>query len=141
MVILTKASSANASAGINIRLNTDTGNNYIAVANQFIATATGTDLTQAAITAVDSETNRIQVGVMGADASRAVFGGVTIDGCNTANLKPYIVIGGGNAGNGTQRSYEGMGHYAGTSVISSVSAFSGSGNFDDGTMFIYGSAV
>ena len=64
-----------------------------------------------------------------------------ISGCNASGVKVFNAGGTGNpsASNG-QSAYFVGGYYNSGTVISSVSALSSSGNFDNGTIFVYTSA-
>ena len=77
---------------------------------------------------------------MSDNAASVVHGGFFINGANTAGLKMIMGTGGGTAGGGEgQLVNSRIGYYNSSSVISSISLFSSSGNFDAGTVFIYGS--
>ena len=138
MVRLSSASSVNDGDSIGIRLNTDTGSNYYATQNRIVATSSYSSSNIQASGPGASDV--VYLGVMSFQGS-GVSGGMYIDGCNTTNLKIFSYVGGANQSGNGQTQYSGMGHYTGSSVISSVSVFSSSGNFDGGTVFIYGSAV
>lgn len=63
--------------------------------------------------------------------------GVMIFGANTSGVKTVQVLAGNNGEASTYGNFA-MGKYTGTSVISSIRVFMSSGNFDAGTMRIYG---
>jgi len=65
--------------------------------------------------------------------------GIMIFGANTAGIKPVQILAGNNGETSTYGNFT-MGRYAGTSVISSIKVQQSSGNFDAGTMKIYGAA-
>ena len=60
------------------------------------------------------------------------------DGCNSSGMKSFIGMAVGTGTN--QVSSQQIGYYNSSSTISSVSAFSGQGNFDAGTIYVYTSA-
>ena len=124
------SSSASASAFIYLVLNADGSSaNYPTVQRKLSAAATSDD----------SQTGRTYflLGQMGSSAANSVNGVATIFGANSTGLKPVILTG---SASGTGNSGQtGQGLYKGTSVISSISAYSDTGNFDSGTIYIYGS--
>jgi len=140
MVLLDAASSASANSLIGIRLNTDTGNNYFNYAVNSLATAT--------YEAPDNwrtftgSTSSVRMGVTSANAASGVTGGITLSGCNSSGVKAFIASGCGspNASN-TQEAYWSQGYYNSATVITSISVFSTTGNFDGGTVFVYTSAA
>jgi hypothetical protein len=117
------ASSVSASSYFLFRMNTDSGANY-----------------EHAITGSDNEANtaanNFLLGRMGTAAGDSFNGFFLIDGTNAAGRKPFQGIGVGNGG--SARWYNVSGSYFGTSTISSVSIISETGNFDAGTIYIYG---
>jgi len=127
------ASSANAGSTMTIRFNTDSGTNYL---------WTGLQITQASPNTIDyvsafAGSTAITLGKMGTDlASRSVYGTVIMSGCNATTPKPFNASG-MSSGTGTS-GWIVNGSYIGTSAISSVSIISDSGNFDAGTIYIYG---
>jgi hypothetical protein len=126
------SSSASASAFIYLALNGDgSSSNYPVVTRKLSAAATSDD----------SSTGRTYflLGQMGSSAGNSVSGVATIFGANSTGLKPVIITG---SASGTGNSGQtGQGLYKGTSVISSISAYSDTGNFDSGTIYIYGSVA
>ena len=65
-----------------------------------------------------------------------VSGYANVWNCNSTEVKPFLTAGVGS-GSG-YRSYFDMGHYSGTSAISSVSITCTAGSFDAGTIYVYG---
>ena len=63
-----------------------------------------------------------------------------IFGCNGAGYKPFYFISFGNtSGSGTApETLHGNGAYINSSVVTSVSVTSSTGNFDGGTLYVYG---
>jgi hypothetical protein len=117
------ASSVSASSYFLLRLNTDSGLNY-----------------EYAITQSDNEistsNDKFLLGRMGTAAGDTFGGYWLIDGTNASGRKPFQGIG---IGTGTApRNYNISGSYFGTSTISSVSIISETGNFDAGTIYVYG---
>ena len=138
MVLLDDASSASAGSLIGIRLNTDTGNNYYSTGatNDGLSTYASTYLARE-----EGTTSVFRVGLMSAAAGSTVCGYVLISGCNSSGVKVMTSAGTGTAaGNNDHRAYYMGGYYNSASVITSVSVFSFTGNFDAGTVFVYTSA-
>ena len=75
---------------------------------------------------------------MGTSASNVVGAAALLDGCNSSGMKTITGVGYGTGTN--QVSSQQIGYYNSASTISSVSAFSGQGSFDAGTMYVYTSA-
>jgi hypothetical protein len=128
-IYINDASSASASSDFNLRLNTDTGSNYkffgLSLKNNAdvvyrVDSASSTSVTLANIGHTDGTANIL----------------IKIDGTNAVGVKPINVAGAGTDTNGEGRVMNGI--YTGTSTISSVSLISSIGNFDGGTMYIYG---
>lgn len=120
--------SAGASAAFTLRVNGDTASNYYYV--KFGQSA-------GAITTGGGNDSAWQLGTQGnATANKISIGEIRIDGCNAAGIKNYWAVTDTNGTSDECGVY--MGHYVGTSTISSVSIISSSGNFDGGTMYVYG---
>jgi hypothetical protein len=132
-VRVSAASSVNAGATMTIRFNADSGSNYL---------WQGLQITQASPNTIDNVsaiagTTSITLAKTGTDSeSRSVYGTVIMSGCNATTPKPYSASG-TSSGSGTA-GWIVNGSYIGTSAISSVSIISDTGNFDAGTIFIYG---
>jgi len=140
LILIDNASSANTTANINVRLNTDTGGNY---------TSYGFTVSATTSYAVDnlSDSNLagatyIPVGRMPNIASSQVSGAVMLSGCNASGVKTFISTGSGRGvfGQQFQTAYCVQGFYSGSSTISSISVVSDSGNLDAGTVYVYTSA-
>jgi len=139
MVLVSGGSSASASSIFRVRFNTDTGANYNYYGNKTVADASY-DPGSFTSSNVTGETG-IVIAKMSATASSSMAGGVTITGCNAAGVKAFIANAGASAsGSNTQESYNTQGFYNSSSTISSVSINSSTGNFDNGTVFVYVSA-
>jgi hypothetical protein len=141
MIILQNAS-ANASANLALRFNSDTNNNYgsfgqVQVFNssysrenavQRVATSAG-----GAITFMD----------LSSQGDNSASGYCLVSGANTTAPKVYQLASGSDVnssgGDGATPRVTG-GYYTGSSVISSVSITSNDGNFDNGTIYVYASA-
>ncbi len=132
-VIIDAASSASVPSLFQILLNADTGANYTQVThliksgtpNEAIADYSG--LWANSIYFASMKTNAL-------GQARANF---QIDGTGTAGLKTIQFTTFADAYSTTEM-HAGKGAYKGTSAITSISVKSSSGNFDNGTIYVYG---
>jgi hypothetical protein len=139
LIFVRGASSASGGATFTITINSDTGTNYYRGGGEIDADSTYSASIFSNTGTINSTS--IQLGKMGTNASAVVSGGVRIFGANTSGVKPYTVLGAGNGGggNGQRHSYQ-MGIWTGSATISSISINSDNGNFDAGTIYVYGAA-
>ena len=138
IMILVAGASASANAAIDVRLNTDTGSNYYRYGayqlwdntyNKNNASGFSSAGTSFPIANLSNTTNSVASGYC------------LITGCDAAGVKMMQTAGSANAaGADLFGSYQVGGYYDSASTISSVSLFSGSGNFDAGTVYVYASA-
>jgi len=131
LVYVTGASSVNGGSVFTLRMNGDDAN-YVQLggaaysdSSNFFGPDTGA-------------TNGVNLGRLGSNsAANTVNAFIKIDGANSAGLK--VFSSNGNAsGTSDARSYAMQGYYSGTSAVTSISIVSSSGNFDAGTIFVYG---
>jgi hypothetical protein len=126
----TGASTASANQ-FNVRLNADSGANYYSAGMWFgwgasnAVTGNGTN-TSAGTSFIGGQT---------ANAAGLAYGSYQITGANSTGVKPVIGWGTGQSTGGEM--WTTNGHYAGTSVISSISLVSAA-NFDAGTIYVFG---
>jgi hypothetical protein len=139
LVLFAGASSVNASDYIGLRLNTDSGTNY----TQRGGTVQGASTWAAGNVGTFDQSGAtfIYVGEMSNNAGSFLQGYVELSGCNSSGVKAFTLSGGcfANGGSG-HRFITGGGIYDSSSVITSVSAFSNSSNFDAGSIYVYTSA-
>ena len=139
-VLVQEASSANASSRISIRLNTDTAGNYARAGFTIDPSATYTpgDYVGASTLTFTS----FPLGFTADGEGSRLSGAITITGCNSSGVKQMISTGGGDLFGGTkfQQLSSFQGYYNSATVISSISVFSSTGNFDGGTVYVYTSA-
>ena len=130
MIVAQGVSGVNASPYISFRFNSDdTSGNY-----QYTyigATATTTPFNGYTST---SEVFTCRVGNSASDTANSYL---QVLGANATGLKTFWGIGVGN-GSSTPQTWTVNGVYKGTSAITSVSILSDVGNFDAGTIFVYG---
>jgi len=137
-IIIVDSSQGTASYQVSIRFNSDSSANYDFAGPQY-----SSPTTYAATNLNDFSTSgftRIEIGTMSTSTTSRVGGYLDIEGCNSTGFKSFTYAGSGNAasGSGHQATWGG-GIYKGTSTISSVTIL-GSGSFDAGTVYVYGSA-
>ena len=139
MILVAGASSASASSIIGIRLNTLTTSIYYQYGlNNTLATtyASGN------FGSITGAFNQFYFAGMTSDAISRVDGYCLISGCNSSGVKIANYAGASNAsGSGnSQTQYTAGGYFDSSSTISSISLFSNTGNFDNGTVYVYTSA-
>ena len=128
IIVVNGASTANASPGFEMRFNADNTLKYDYTAVKV----------QSASTVVDSgfgSNNSIDIAALSSAAGGTVSMVGKLDGAGATGLKFFNFTSySSNLGNGRASNYT----YSGTSTISSVSIISSSGNFDAGTIYVYG---
>jgi len=138
-VIIQSASSANANSNISIRINADSAANYFTVGPFFNIGSTYSTGILAANN--DVAATQMILGYTSSNQASEVNGYAQITGGNSSGVKAVVFAGGGNAAGGNgQRGFIGGGLWNNSATITSVSAFSDSGNFDAGTIYVYTSA-
>ena len=139
MVLIDNASSASANGYVQYRFNTDTGSNYYFYGSNITwpasynpANGDGSAGAATGITAFGLSTG----------ASSYGSGYLIMTGANSSGVKSFNQVGGSYPAGGTNGNthYFTGGYYNSASTISSVSIFSGVGNFDAGTVYVYTSA-
>lgn len=121
------ASSASASSYFSLQLNADAGSNYM---------HTGLLVSNAVAQSERNGSSSIFVGRMGAAAADTVSMQMLITGTKSAGLMPFILGSSTSATGGDARSA--VGHYAASAGLTSVKITSSVGNFDAGTIYVYG---
>jgi hypothetical protein len=139
LVVIDDASSANASSEMQIRFNSDTGSNYAywGLRDSIQSPYDAGMLTSGRSPSATSFT----VCKMANNAASLMQGAIEVTGCNASGIKIVDFSFAANQGGGlnNERRVQ-KGYYSGTSTISSVSIISSTGNWDSGTVYIYGSA-
>jgi len=140
MVLVSQASSANASSVISVRLNTDSATNYTQY-GFIIDPSTGYD-PSIFFGSTGLSSTGFNLGKTADGEASKLYGAITLTGCNSSGVKQMILTGGGNLDGGTrfQNLISFQGYYNSSSTISSISVFSSTGNFDGGTVYVYTSA-
>jgi hypothetical protein len=130
MILVSGASSANASSEFFVRFNADSGGNYGAVGLMVTNTAAGN-------TGGYFGGDRIDIAKMTNSAGGVCNFNMIVDGTNTSGRKFVTASSAGDVGTASEfRSINGW--YSGSSAISSVSIISSTGNFDAGTIYVFG---
>jgi len=133
LIIIEGGSSSNATANYSIRLNGDSASNYYAYGFRIDRISSNPNFDP--ITGAATE---FVVGVQGAAAN--VLGcGVSVFGGKSSGMKMVDIKGAPSASTGSF-AYNTTGYYNSSSTISSVSAIVSAGNWDAGTLYVYGSA-
>lgn len=131
------ASSANASSFIRIQFNTDTGTNYNYQGNYGIYNTTYSKDDFGGIYGTND--NYFNLARMGNNSSSAASGALYMTGANTSGIKIIQLNGGADSGGGEgHRIYNLMGFWNNSATVTSVSIVSSTGNFDSGTVYVYG---
>ena len=115
------------------RINTDTGSNYEYVAGSLVSTNT----TGGALSVANLQSASATSISLGGHKTPATFG-ITIQGANNSGVKPVQFIGSGLIANDYNNRVAGQGAWRGSATISSVSIISTNGNFNAGTIYVYG---
>ena len=141
MVLINSASVTSGSqVPVGVRLNTDTGANYIQYGT-YIDAATTYSCDFIYRFAGATSDNYIWVAKTSASSTASVSGYATFSGCNSSGVKEFHSAGGVNrAGACSHQAYITGGYYAGTSTISSVSVYNKDNTFSGGTVYVYASA-
>jgi hypothetical protein len=137
-VIIKAASSVNANAGMLVRFNSDSTSNYIQYGTYISAGSTYNDGNFIGYNYTGTE---ITAAYMSNNAGSEVMGSLFITGAATSGKKMFQIMAGANesGGSGQQLTHAG-GFWNNSSTITSISLVSSSGNFDNGTFDVYGSA-
>jgi hypothetical protein len=135
-VAITGASSVSADSAFTIRFNADTASNYTYNGLNFNM-QTPNILAGSWLAASATATSFPLLGTL-QGAAAAQNGSFTIDGANSSGVKIVDLIGINNWQVNGGLSWIYKGYYTGTSVISSISIISSVGNFDAGTIIVYG---
>jgi hypothetical protein len=137
--VFVSGASPTSSSNMTVRFNGDTGANYSAYGTQLYLYPSYNANNLLPVNS--SGDTSIRCAWWSTNAASQMSGGLTISGANTSGAKMITSNFASSASGGdTQSSFTLQGIYSGTSVISSISFISGGGNFDNGTIFVYGSA-
>jgi hypothetical protein len=138
-MIVKNASSASASQGINYRINGNTGSIYNSYGLTIDPQASyGVSIaTQNVI-----ESTSLTLGAMSSNAGSQVSGYIRLEGCNSSGLKMIQSASGVGPESVAGAGHRVVGGFINTSsVVSSITFFTTGGDFDLGTLRIYGSVA
>ena len=136
LLILIDGASANSGDAMYLRFNSDSGANYANYGYTFYFPST---YSQNNFTGVSTNTSsQIFLGNLGGNTASILDASVFLDLCDQTGNHRFICMGGGSADGAGQGSYITQGLYKGSAAITSVSAVSGGGNFDAGTLYVWG---
>jgi hypothetical protein len=131
-IFVAGARSVNATT-VSLRFNSDTGSNYNVSLTKF-------DLGSGSFETVNGAQTSLALS-SSAQQTNLHWAGILMHGCNSTEVKPFSTQGAadrtGTTGNPSITNF-GLGQYSGASTISSVSIISSSGNFNAGTIYVYG---
>jgi hypothetical protein len=123
------ASTVSASGDFRLRFNGDTGNNYYFY---------GLMLEGTTVTSDDGPSDQLKFAKMGNNAANTASGFLIMDGANSTGIKPYS-LGTFAQGSTSNLAVAFHGYYGGSSAVTSVSIIAVTGgNFDAGTIYVYG---
>jgi hypothetical protein len=142
MIVVSEASSVNGGSIIRVIINGDTTNYQYVVGGVEISQASSYQInSMEAVTTSGSGAN-IPLGRIPDDDAGKVNGVVQIDACASTGYKSWTSRGAGSYGSSANgRTYTLGGIYLASAAVTSVAVVSSSGNFDAGTIYVYGSAV
>jgi hypothetical protein len=141
MIMIPLASSVNTGENFKIRLNTDSGSNYTYHGTRMYATTSYAAGNFAGYRNVNDDGFFLGRSQDGATAYAYMAGGMIINAAASSGIKSVQYTGGGvNIGGNGQEAVNYTGFYNSASTISSVSIVAASGNFDDGSIFVYTSS-
>ena len=130
--ILTGSSSV-ASATVQILLNADSGANY----SYFTGYQSGSSTSYTGGTGQTS----LGVGILSDSATSNTMVSAEINGANSSGVKMASFAGSSNAGGGANNAFiAGGGYWNNSATVSSVSVKVSTGNWDNGTVYVYGAA-
>jgi hypothetical protein len=130
-IMVRGASSANALSVMSLRLNADTGSNYVQVG--------GKQTGSSDVVYQDLSQTSFSLGKQDNNANGKLVAGLWLSGTNSTDIKVGNQYGlGENFGSSQNDGYMTFNTYSGSSTISSVSIISSTGNFDAGTIYVYG---
>ncbi len=140
LIMLMDTSSANADSYFYWRFNGDTGaGQYLYAGGAFKAPSTySANISDKHESGTGGQTE-IETIQTASNAGSAGSVGMNVFGANSTGFKAFQLSGNANTGSGNdQQGVAVSGIYKGSAAITSVSVRSSSGNFDTGTIFIYG---
>ena len=130
IIIVDQGSSANASSTFRLRFNSDTGSTYNAIRYIF---ADGGGISRD----FDWPSTSYNISANDNNAASNTRAIISVTGAAGTGYKNVEYMSYPSGGTGLQSNWA-QGYYTGTSAITSVSLISSTGNFDAGTLYVYG---
>lgn len=136
LVLIVDSSSASTNSYIGVRPNA-ISTNY--AAGYTVINPTGTYSAGAFLNTASTTFTSIQIGAMSGNAGSQVSGYAWISGCSGTGNKNFTSSGSGTASTSNNHyAYMGGGIVTASAAITSVDIISSVGNFDNGTVYVYG---
>lgn len=137
LFVLVDDASAGATALMGIRINADAGNNYDW--SQIQLTGSAAYNTNVIGKGDTFATTRFFLGALSSNAASTLAGGFQLTGGKSTGIKTFTFSGSGNdSGGNSHNAFIGQGVYRGSAAVTSISIISTNGNFDNGTIYVYG---
>jgi hypothetical protein len=141
-IFISEASQVSTGGYITMTINADATAKYGYAGRNDIPQATYSTAVAGAIWVDINAASGYEIAGWATAANSTASAGILIDGCNSSGVKIINAISGVSPGSGANpRHYNTQGIYTGTSTVSSIKIATGAGNFDGGTIYIYGSTV
>lgn len=135
LLIFFDGASASANSEVFIQFNGDTGSNFNVIGLRFTSSTAGYRVSPFG----NNASTGIIISRQGSDASNTATGSIFVSGAASSGAKVLQYVGGANDSVGSDcRAHVGQGTYNSASTITQVQLRSSSGNFDAGTLYIYG---
>jgi hypothetical protein len=140
MIQIADGSSANSGATFVCRPNNDTGSNYIFAGTRFDVQSTYSTGNIYGVSTV--ATTSIAMFTTGSNAGSAGSAMVHLDSTDTTGWKRFTTMGSANSDGGSNAFLTNwfQGLWKGSAAVTSITITSTSGNFDNGTLYVYGAA-
>lgn len=141
MILLRAVTNTTAGIDLTMRLNGDTGSNYIATRTAVSLESTYSPNSQVSSNNTAGTSIFVTSHATGTTTGNAISGYILIQGCNSSGSKmiAYNAASGISSGWTSIRSVTGGGLYSGTGTISSFSLIASGGAFSGGTYEVWGS--
>jgi hypothetical protein len=137
IIVVDQAGCGTASSQISFRLNTDTGSNYFFAGQEVRGVSTWAADNVNAFRGTNSQQT---IGFCSDNTSSRLSSSIFLEGGKSTDAKSVWFMTGVTSGSGSShRTRIGGGLYLGSSAITSVSLISSAGNFNNGTIYVYGS--
>jgi hypothetical protein len=142
MIIVANAGTVNTDSVLTYRLNADTGANYTSYGQVNQVNNTNITSQYGSLFMAHNGNGMTSIPMSrNSDTDSNASGYLRLSGCNSSGVKVFQAVNGVSNNNAILYFHYNIGgFYSSSSTISSVSIISSSGNFDNGTIFVYTSA-